>query len=161
MSHTIESMTEPPLPQQGVTRRRVHPTNPFTPIAIHEVEQSVPQRFEAQVSRYPDRLAVKTREHAWTYARLNQEANRLAHAILAQCGGGEEPIAHPARTRSASHCRHLRRVEGGQVLRATRPDVPPRAAHDHAGGFAVEPAGHRQRPGGFWRKNSPTAVAGS
>ena len=93
MSHTIESMTEPPLPQQGATRRRVHPTNPFTPIAIHEVEQSVPQRFEEQVSRYPDRLAVRTREHAWTYAQLNREGNRLAHAILAQCGSGEEPIA--------------------------------------------------------------------
>jgi amino acid adenylation domain-containing protein len=93
MSHTIEPMTEPPLPQQGATRRRVHPTNPFTPIAIHEVEQSVPQHFEEQVSRYPDRLAVKTREHAWTYAELNREANRLARAILAQRGGGEEPTA--------------------------------------------------------------------
>jgi non-ribosomal peptide synthetase component F len=92
MSHTIESMTEPPLRKQGVTSRRVHPTNPFTRIAIHEVERSVPQRFEEQVSRYPDRLAVKTREQAWTYAELNREANRLAHAILAQRGGGEEPI---------------------------------------------------------------------
>jgi non-ribosomal peptide synthetase component F len=93
MSQTNESTPEPPLPQQGVTSRRAHPTNPFTRIAIHEVEQSVPQRFEEQVSRYPDHLAVKTREQAWTYAELNQEANRLARAILAQCGGGEEPIA--------------------------------------------------------------------
>jgi amino acid adenylation domain-containing protein len=93
MSHAMESMTEPPSPQQGATRRRVHPTNPFTPIAIQQVEQSVPQRFEEQVSRYPDRLAVRTREHAWTYAELNREANRLARAILAQRGGGEEPIA--------------------------------------------------------------------
>jgi non-ribosomal peptide synthetase component F len=93
MSHTNESMPEPPLPKQGVTSRRVHPTNPFTRIAIHEVEQSVPQRFEEQVSRYPEHLAVKTREQAWTYAELNREANRLARAILAQRGDGEEPIA--------------------------------------------------------------------
>ena len=93
MSHTIEPMPEPPLPQQGATRRRVHPTNRFTPIAIQEVEQSVAQRFEAQVGRSPDRLAVRTGEHAWTYTRLNQEVNRLAHAILAQRGGGAESIA--------------------------------------------------------------------
>jgi amino acid adenylation domain-containing protein len=93
MSHATKPMTEPPLQKQGVASRRVHPTNRFTPIASHEVEQSVPQRFEAQVRRSPDRLAVKTRAHAWTYAELNRHANRLAHAILAQRGGGAEPIA--------------------------------------------------------------------
>jgi amino acid adenylation domain-containing protein len=93
MSHFNESMTYPPLHQQGVASRRVHPTNPFMPIAIHEIEQSVPQRFEAQVRRYPDRLAVKTRAHAWTYDALNREANRLARAILARRGSAAEPIA--------------------------------------------------------------------
>ena len=44
------------------------------------MEQSVPQRFEAQVRRAPDRLAVKTRAHVWTYAELNRHVNRLAHA---------------------------------------------------------------------------------
>ena len=93
MSHIPKSMTDRPLRQQGVASRRVHPTNPFTPIAIHEVEQSVPQRFEQQVRRSPDRLAVKTRAHAWTYAELNRHANRVARAILAQRGSTAEPIA--------------------------------------------------------------------
>jgi hypothetical protein len=49
MSHIPASRTDPPLPQHGVTSHRAHSTNAFIPIAIHEVEQSVPQRFEAQV----------------------------------------------------------------------------------------------------------------
>src|SRR5262245_32388568 len=93
MSPIPESRTDPPVPRQGFISRRVYPTNLFTPIAAQEVEQSVPQRFEAQARRYPDRLAVKTRAHAWTYAELNRHANRLARAILAQRGDGAEPIA--------------------------------------------------------------------
>src|SRR5262245_3036276 len=93
MSPIPESRTDPPVPRQGFISRRVYPTNLFTPIAAHEVEQSVPQRFEAQARRYPDRLAVKTRAHAWTYAELKRHANRLAQAILTQRGDGAEPIA--------------------------------------------------------------------
>ena len=39
---------------------------------------------------YPDRLAVKDKNHALTYRELNKAANRMAHAILAQRGEGEE-----------------------------------------------------------------------
>src|ERR687894_788606 len=72
---------------------RVDLTNAFTPFQKEETEQSIPQRFEQQVSRYPDRLAVKTRSHQLTYAALNKVANRVARALLAQRGEGEESIA--------------------------------------------------------------------
>jgi non-ribosomal peptide synthetase component F len=52
-----------------------------------------PARFEQQVRRYPDRLAIKTRHHRLTYSAVNRLANRIARAILAQRGEGEEPIA--------------------------------------------------------------------
>ena len=73
--------------------RRVHPTNAFIRFEKEETEQSIPQRFEQQVSRYPDRLAVKTRNHQLTYAALNKVANRVARALLAQRGEGAESIA--------------------------------------------------------------------
>ena len=38
------------------------------------VQQSIPDRFEQQVRRYPQRLAVKTGEHALTYEALNRAA---------------------------------------------------------------------------------------
>ena len=46
---------------------RVYPTNAFIRFEKEETEQSIPQRFEQQVSRYPDRLAVKTSDRAITY----------------------------------------------------------------------------------------------
>jgi non-ribosomal peptide synthetase component F len=58
-----------------------------------EIEQSISARFEQQVRRYPDRLAVTTRRHAYIYETLNRAANRVAHALLAQHGAGNEPIA--------------------------------------------------------------------
>src|SRR5215210_5398418 len=73
--------------------RRVHPTNAFIRFAKEETERSIPQRFEQQVSRYPDRLAVKTRNHQLSYAALNKVANRVARALLAQRGAGAESIA--------------------------------------------------------------------
>jgi len=58
-----------------------------------EIEQSIPDRFEQIVARYPDRIAVKSANHVLTYAELNATVNRVARAILARRGEGEEPIA--------------------------------------------------------------------
>jgi amino acid adenylation domain-containing protein len=67
-------------------------TNAFIPFSREDIEQSIPSRFEHQVRLYPDRLAVKTRQHTWTYDMLNRVANRVAHAIL-ECGGeGRTPV---------------------------------------------------------------------
>jgi amino acid adenylation domain-containing protein len=73
--------------------RRVCPTNAFAEFKKEEIEQSIPARFEQQVRRDPDRLAVKARSHALTYDGLNRAANRVARALLAQRAGGEEPVA--------------------------------------------------------------------
>ena len=78
---------------QPVLHRCVGPTNAFIPFGKDQIEQSIPARFEQQVHRYPDRLAVKTRHDACTYEALNQAANRVARAILARRGEGEEPVA--------------------------------------------------------------------
>lgn len=41
----------------------------------------------------PDRIAVKTPTHTFTYAALNGLADRIAWAILQQRGRGQEPVA--------------------------------------------------------------------
>ena len=41
-----------------------------------EIEQSIPARFEEQVRRYHNRLAVKTETEELTYDDLNKAANR-------------------------------------------------------------------------------------
>jgi amino acid adenylation domain-containing protein len=73
--------------------RRVHPTNAFIRFEKEETEQSIPRRFEQQVSRYPDRPAVMTRNNQLSYAALNKVANRVARALLAQRGEKAESIA--------------------------------------------------------------------
>jgi amino acid adenylation domain-containing protein len=68
-------------------------THTFVPFENPEIEQSISARFEQLAARYPDRLAVVTRGLQLTYTELNQVANRLARAILAHLGEGEEPVA--------------------------------------------------------------------
>jgi amino acid adenylation domain-containing protein len=79
--------------QQAIRATCVHPTGTFIAFAPEAIEQSIPNRFEQQVARHPERLAVKSRHQTLTYAALNQLANRMARAIQARCGAGAEPIA--------------------------------------------------------------------
>ncbi|MGH7828997.1 MAG: AMP-binding protein, partial [Candidatus Binatia bacterium] len=80
------------LPQ--ALRARSGATKPtFVLFDKSEIEQSIAQRFERQVEKHSDRLAVKRGEHALTYDALNRAANRVAQAILARRGEGVEPVA--------------------------------------------------------------------
>ncbi|MGB8953585.1 MAG: AMP-binding protein [Candidatus Aminicenantales bacterium] len=77
----------------------------FIPFRRDEIERSIPRCFEEQAARHADRLAVKTRHHQLNYEELNRFANRIAHALLGQCGNTPEPIAtllHPSPLGSAS-----------------------------------------------------------
>jgi amino acid adenylation domain-containing protein len=82
-----------PAKQLAIQVKCFHPSATFVEFSEKEIEQSIPERFEKIVRLYPERLAVKTKNLCWTYEDLNQVANRIAHAILAQRGEGEEPVA--------------------------------------------------------------------
>src|SRR6266436_9482518 len=71
----------------------IRPINPFTAFAKSEIEQSIGDRFESQVRKYPDRIAIKTAKSEWSYADLNRKVNQVAQAILELCGPGEDRIA--------------------------------------------------------------------
>ncbi len=79
-------ITDDPSQQQAVLGRRVGPTNPF--VEFKKEAQSIPDRFEHQVRRYPERLAVKAQSHEFTYDELNKAANHVAQAILRYRGEG-------------------------------------------------------------------------
>jgi amino acid adenylation domain-containing protein len=82
------------LAQQSAVRAKCfHPTGTFIEFRKEEIEQSLVSRFEQQVRKQPNRLAVKTKTQQLTYEELNQAANRTAEDILAQRGAGQEPIA--------------------------------------------------------------------
>src|SRR5687768_14909411 len=82
------------LENRNTSRARVLPAfASFVPFDRSEIEQSLSDRFEQQVRRRPDKLALKTTTQSLTYAQLNRAANRIAHAVLARLGDANEPVA--------------------------------------------------------------------
>ncbi len=92
MTKIFTVISDLPPEQRAIRDKCFHATGKFIEFKKEEIEQSIPDRFEQQVAKYPDRLAVKTKSDTFTYDQLNKAANRVAHAILAQGRGGEEPI---------------------------------------------------------------------
>jgi amino acid adenylation domain-containing protein len=79
---------EPSCPAQPAT-----PAPSFTEFRKEDIEQAISSRFENQVDRYRHQVAIRSRSQEFTYEALNQSANRIARAIQAKVGEGEEPIA--------------------------------------------------------------------
>jgi amino acid adenylation domain-containing protein len=71
----------------------IRPANPFLEFRREEIEQSIGDRFTLQVEKYPKRIAVKTRNHEWTYEELHRRVNGVAQEITRVVGAGEERIA--------------------------------------------------------------------
>jgi len=90
---TAKQMRLPPQ-QQAIRDKCFHPTGTFVEFSNEEVEQSIPERFEKIVRRYPDQLAVKMGDCALAYDELNRATNRIARAIMDSRG----------RSRSLSSC---------------------------------------------------------
>ena len=93
MSEITKDTPYLPPEQEAIRARCFHPSGSFVEFRKEEVEQSIPSRFEQMVRKYPDQVAVKTRNYTLTYDALNKAGNRVAHAILNACGEGNEPIA--------------------------------------------------------------------
>ena len=93
MSFFLSDTTTLPAEQQAIWAKCFHPTGEFIDFEKEQIESCVPDHFEEQVRRYPNRLAVKSRSHQLSYQELNQAANRVARAILALHTKGEAPIA--------------------------------------------------------------------
>jgi amino acid adenylation domain-containing protein len=74
-------------------RVRVKPAPSFVPFARADIEQSIPVRFEQQVEKYADELALKSGDLSLSYGELNRVTNRLARAIIDRLGNKPEPVA--------------------------------------------------------------------
>ena len=76
----------------AVRSRCLGPNNPFVEFEEKDIEQSIPDRFEKQVLKYPERIAVKGNTGIFTYQALNRYANRIGQAILHEQGVCQEPV---------------------------------------------------------------------
>ncbi|MCH8282861.1 MAG: AMP-binding protein, partial [Chloroflexi bacterium] len=93
MSGLSRHAVDIPPKQQAIRDKCFHSTGTFIEFKKEETEQSIPDRFEKQVGKYPERLAVKSKDDELTYAALNAAANRVAWAILSEHGESQEPVA--------------------------------------------------------------------
>ncbi len=77
--------------QNAIVAKCHHTSGAFVEFQKDEIERSITERFERIAALYAGRPAVKTKESTLTYSELNKAANRLARAILAKRGTGQEP----------------------------------------------------------------------
>ncbi|MBU6344947.1 AMP-binding protein [Cylindrospermopsis raciborskii] len=81
------------LNQRFVANKLITAPAKFIPFDPRDINKSITSRFEQQVNKYPDAIAIKTTHETLTYHKFNQRANQLANAILSQRGEKVEVIA--------------------------------------------------------------------
>ena len=126
MSELSAFPTKLPPEQQVIRAKCFHPTGAFVEFKKEEVEQSIPERFEKIVRMHPERVAVKTTQHEFTYNMLNQAANGVAQAVVSYLGRSQEPVA----LLFENEARLIPAVLG--VLKAGKFYVPLDASYPHA-----------------------------
>jgi amino acid adenylation domain-containing protein len=124
MNPSISDLVGLPPQQQALRAMCFHPTGPFVEFRKEEIEQSIPDRFEDQARKYPQRLAVKAKDRELTYAALNAAANRIAHAILASRGDGQEQVALVCRPSAGGIAATLGTLKAGKTYVPIDPAVP-------------------------------------
>jgi amino acid adenylation domain-containing protein len=60
---------------------------------VYEKDLCIHQKFEQQVKKSPESIALITPDHSITYSRLNEEANRLAHHLIRSGVKTEDKVA--------------------------------------------------------------------
>lgn len=121
-----DPVTYLPPEQQAIRAKCFHPTGAFVEFKKEEVEQSIPERFEKIVRMHPERVAVKTTQHEFTYNMLNQAANGVGQAVVSYLGRSQEPVA----LLFENEARLIPAVLG--VLKAGKFYVPLDASYPHA-----------------------------
>lgn len=101
------------------------PRNPFEPFARAELEQSLAARFERQVERAPERLAVRMGAESLTYAGLDSAANRIAHLLLERLGSDNEPVALLLPQSVAQVTAVVGALKAGKIYVPLEPAQPP------------------------------------
>jgi amino acid adenylation domain-containing protein len=108
----------------------VPPRGSFDEFPPEEIEQSLSDRFERQVDRFSDRIAVGAGSIELTYAELDAWANRIASAILARRGETPEPIGLVLEQGPSAIAAILGSLKAGKIYVPLDPTYP-RARLEH------------------------------
>lgn len=111
-------------PSQFDPTSNVGPSQSFERFSRDEIEQSIASRFEKQVKRYRDLLAIKTADCVLTYGELNRLANRIAHALLGLAEVSNTPVALIPENDAATIARILGLLKAGKIYVPLDPSLP-------------------------------------
>lgn len=100
---------------------------PFPPLTRSSVDQTIQARFEQVAQHIPEHLALTDNSRRWTYGALNQQANRLAHAILDRTRPGRDCVALLLDHSGPMVVAALAVLKAGKVYVALHPGMPPAA----------------------------------
>jgi amino acid adenylation domain-containing protein len=102
----------------------INPSNSFVEFKKEEIDQSIPQRFEKQVTQYSQKVAVHFKNVELTYEELNKFSNCVAHLILTEHGAGQEPVALLIEEGPAAIAAILGILKSGKIYVAIDPSDP-------------------------------------
>jgi amino acid adenylation domain-containing protein len=109
------------------SRRPVAPIMTSEPFPRAALERSICDHFEEQVAQHGHRLALTAERAALTYAALDREANRVAHAILGCRRPPQEPIALVFEHGASEIAAILGVLKAGHPFVPLDPSAPPAA----------------------------------
>jgi len=89
----IPLLSDPQLREIRTQQRSIPRSKSFAEFAREDIEQSIPDRFAAQVRLHPNRTAVKTPNYEWTYSELNARSDAIAQTALTLLGPAPERVA--------------------------------------------------------------------
>ncbi|MGH7831047.1 MAG: AMP-binding protein, partial [Candidatus Binatia bacterium] len=111
--------------QEAIRAKCFHPSGDFEEFRKADVEQSIPDRLEQIVGKYPDRIALKTRSRTLTYGELDRAANRAANALLNTPGRGDGPVALLFENGAPFVVASLAALKAGKIQAALESSFPP------------------------------------
>lgn len=101
---------------------------PFVEFKREEIEQSISTRFEHQVTKHANRLAIQSKNHNLSYDALNKLANQLARAILRR-SDNDQPISLLLEHDISGVVGVLAALKAGKPFVPLDPAVPPGRLH--------------------------------
>lgn len=107
-----------PPEQIAILERCRHPTGTYKPFDTGHLDRSIPWLFERRVEEFGNRPALLVDGAPLTYAQLNRNANRLAHALLDRIGTDDASILHLVGSFQNAAVSTL------AILKTSRPFVP-------------------------------------
>ena len=88
MSTNTDNWATLPPEQQCIRDKCYYPTDTFIPFPRDAIEQSIPERFEKMVCRYPKRYWERLNNQRWPYGAFSYRNLHVAQLVRPACQEG-------------------------------------------------------------------------